>query len=119
MRDQGAKEKEFERGQASAEFLAALPAALLIAAVGFQLLLTGHAAWMAGNAARVGARAGAVGADSRAAVRGALPSYLREGLAVKSDDGHVRLRVRVPLLVLGVRTPLEVGASAAMERTDS
>jgi hypothetical protein len=119
MRDEGAKEREFERGLAWAEFRAALPAALLIAIAGFQLVLVGHAAWVAGNAARVGARAGAVGADPRPAVRAALPSYLRNGLDVTSEGGRVRLRVRVPLLMLGVRTPLTIGASAALDRADT
>jgi pilus assembly protein CpaE len=57
---------EDERGQASVELLGALPAALLVAAIGWQLLLAGQASWLAGNAARVAARAAAVGEDPRA-----------------------------------------------------
>jgi pilus assembly protein CpaE len=107
---------EDERGQASVELLGALPAALLVAAIGWQLLLAGQASWLAGNAARVAARAAAVGEDPRAAARGSLPSYLREDLEVNQvGGGHVRVRIHVPLVPGGLRSPLRVRAVAAME----
>jgi len=116
MRTSGAHGREDERGQASVELLGALPAALLIVAVCLQLMLAGQATWLAANAARVGARAGAVGEDPVSAARGSLPSYLRRDLRVTRDDGsgRVRVRVRVPFVLAGMRSPFRVGADAAM-----
>jgi hypothetical protein len=118
MRQPGAHGTESERGQASVEFLGTLPAALLVALIGWQLLLAGQASWLAGNAARVAARAQAVGGDPATAARGALPSYLREGVEVDSADGgrRVDVRLRVPFLLRRWSSPLELGGSAAMER---
>jgi hypothetical protein len=116
MRITGAHGREDQRGQASVELLGVLPAALLVVAIGLQLLLAGQAAWLAGNAARVAARAHAVGRDPEPAARGALPSYLRRGLAVADQgDGRVRVRVRVPLALPGIHSPLTVRADAAMQ----
>jgi hypothetical protein len=105
-----------ERGQASVEFLGVLPAALLVALTGWQIALAGQALWLSGNAARVAARAQAVGRDPEAAARSALPSYLERGLVVRDAGGRVAVRVTVPLLVKRWRTPLRVGASAALEQ---
>jgi hypothetical protein len=118
MRHPGAQRRESERGQASVEFLGMLPAALLVVAVAWQLLLTGQALWLAANAARVGARAQAVGRAPEPEVRGALPSYLRRRLKVVADPerGRVRVRIRVPLVLGRFASPLEVGAAAALER---
>jgi hypothetical protein len=117
MRRTGAHGTDFERGQASVEFLATLPAALLVAAIAWQLLLAGQASWLTANAARVAVRAQVVGGDPESAARGALPSYLRRQLEVSSNaegSGRVKVRVRVPLLFEGWDSPLEVGATAAM-----
>ena len=119
MRTPGAQGTDAERGQASVELLAVLPAALLLAALGWQLLLTGQAAWLAGNAARVAARAQAVDGDPEAAARSALPSYLERGLEVGAERPNanaVRVRLRVPLLVRRWRSPIVFTATAAMER---
>ena len=104
-----------ERGQAAIEFLGVLPAALVVVLAGWQLALAGQAAWLAGNAARVGARAQAVGGDPAVAARSALPSYLRRGLEVNGAGGRVSVRVPVPLLLERWRTPIAVGATAALE----
>ena len=50
-----------ERGQASIELVAALPAVMLVGALVWQLALAGHAAWLTANAARTAARASIVG----------------------------------------------------------
>src|SRR3954447_18163089 len=117
-RAQGARGTDSERGQASVEFLAVLPAALLLALAGWQLALAGQAVWLAGNAARVAARAQVVGRDPETAARSALPSYLRRGLVVRHDgagtDGQVSVRVTVPLLLKRWSTPLRVGSTAAL-----
>lgn len=115
-RSAGTQGRDFERGQASVEFLAVLPAVLVVALAGWQLALAGQAVWLSGNAARVGARAQAVGGDPRAAARSALPSYLRRGLVVRGDRGRVSVRVAVPLLLRRWRTPLRVGATASLDQ---
>ena len=114
-RTRGAQGTESERGQASVEFLAVLPAALLLVLAGWQLALAGQAVWLAGNAARVGARARAVGGDPSVAVRSALPSYLRKGLVVRGDGARVSVRVAIPLLLRRWHAPIGVGATAALE----
>ena len=53
----GAQRTESQRGQASVELLGVLPAVLLAALAAWQIVLAGHTAWLAGNAARVAARA--------------------------------------------------------------
>ncbi|MGH2988887.1 MAG: TadE/TadG family type IV pilus assembly protein [Solirubrobacterales bacterium] len=102
-----------QRGQASAELVAVIPALLLAVLVAAQLAVIGWALWSAGSAARAGARAAHVGGDAEAAARSALPTHLRRGVRV-SDEEEVGVRVRVPALVPGVpRIPLE--ASAALD----
>jgi pilus assembly protein CpaE len=120
MRAIGAQRMESERGQATVEFVGILPAALLVAALVVQLVLAGHAVWSSGNAARVAARAAAVGGDPAAAARSALPSYLERGLKVSTAGGSARrgavtVRVRLPLLATGRRSPFSISARAAME----
>jgi hypothetical protein len=109
-----ARRREHERGQASVEFLGVLPAVLLVALVAWQLALAGHAVWLSGDAARVGARAQAVGGDPVAAARSALPPYLRRDLRVRPDDGQIRVRVAVPLLLPRWQLPIHVGATAGL-----
>jgi hypothetical protein len=104
-----------ERGQASVELLAAVPAVLLVGAVVWQLVLAGHTAWSCANAARVAARAAAVDRDVRAAARSALPRTLERGMSVRRESGgRVRVRLRVPLLLRGWQTPIRVAASASL-----
>jgi hypothetical protein len=107
-----------ERGQASAELVAVIPALLLAVLVAAQIGLVGWALWSAGSAARAGARAAHVGGDAEAAARSALPTKLRKGVRV-TDDGEVGVRVRVPTLVPGVpRIPLEASAALGPEGFD-
>jgi hypothetical protein len=88
-----------ERGQASVELIGALPLALLVALVAWQLALAGHALWLCAQAARVAARAEAVGRDPGAAARSALPRRLERGLSVRRRrEGGVEVELRVPLV---------------------
>ena len=104
-----------EDGQAGVELVAVLPALLLIGAVVWQLTLAGHTAWLSAHAARAAARAEAVGGDGRAAARSALPAGLERGLSVRiRRDGHVRVKVRVPLLLHRWRSPIAVTASGSL-----
>ncbi len=97
------------------ELLAVVPAVLLVGALVWQLAVTGHAAWLCANAARVAARAEAVGGDGEAAAKSALPKGLERDARVERDGtarGRVRVELRVPLLVNAWRTPLTVASSA-------
>jgi len=107
-----------ERGQASAELVAVIPALLVAVLVAAQIGVVGWALWSAGSAARAGARAAHVGGDAEAAARSALPTHLRKGSRV-SDDGEVGVRVRVPALVPGLpRIPLEASSALDPEAGD-
>jgi hypothetical protein len=107
-----------ERGQASAELVAVIPALLLAVLVAAQLGLVGWALWSAGSAARAGARAAHVGGDAEAVARSALPTHLRKGVRVSDEDG-VEVRVRVPALVPGApRIPLEARTALDPEASD-
>jgi TadE-like protein len=104
-----------ERGQASVELVAALPAVLCVALVVWQLALAGHVTWLCANAARVAARADLVGRDAEAAARSALPGTLERGMRVdRPGRGLVRVRLRMPLLVRRWRSPVTVAASASL-----
>src|SRR3954454_15871062 len=89
-----------ERGQASVELIATLPAVLLVGLLVWQLALAGDAAWAAANAARGASGALAVDRDARSAARSALPANLERGLRVRrTSDGAVEVGVRVPPVV--------------------
>jgi hypothetical protein len=104
-----------QTGQASVEFVAVVPLALLAGLVAWQLALTGHTAWLCANAARVAARADAVGRDPNKAARSALPRGLERGLRVRRrHPGGVRVSVQVPVLVRRWRAPVRMGASASL-----
>jgi hypothetical protein len=99
-----------ERGQATVEMVALVPAFVVACVVAWELVLAGHTAWVAAHAARAGARAAVVGADARAAARsvahGASVSVL--------DGGRVRVRVPVPLVVPGWNSSIRVSATAGL-----
>ena len=64
------------------ETVAIVPLVLLVAAVGWQLVLTGHTLWLCANAARAAARADLIGKSAARAARSALPRSLERGLTV-------------------------------------
>jgi hypothetical protein len=104
-----------ERGQATVELVAIVPALVLACVIAWELVLAGHTAWLAAHAARAAARAVAVGRDGRAAARSALPAPMARGLSVTAGGGgRVRVRVAVPLLVSGWRSPVRVSATAGL-----
>jgi TadE-like protein len=90
-----------ERGQASIETTLLLPALLAVALACWQALLVGWTSISAEHAARAAARARLVGAVPRSAAAGALPSVMREGLAVALNGRSVTVRVRTPSLIPG------------------
>jgi hypothetical protein len=99
-----------QRGQASVELVAVLPALAVSLMIAAQTVVVGWALWSAGTAARAGARAEQVGSDAEAAARHALPDSLRDHAVIRSGDG-VRVRVRVPALIPGVALPSVSAAS--------
>jgi pilus assembly protein CpaE len=104
-----------ERGQASVELVAAVPFALLVGLVAWQLVLVGHALSMCANAARVAARAEAVGRDPRAAARSALPAGMEAGLrVVRRKGGGVHVSVRAPRVLAATGVAPRLGASASL-----
>ena len=99
-----------ERGQASVELIAAIPALILVTLLVAQLAIAGYALWSAGVAARAGARAAYVGGDGERAARASLPEPLRRDAEV-SDRHGVRVQVRAPSLVPGLpRVPVTARA---------
>lgn len=104
-----------QRGQASVELVALIPAITALCFVLWQGLVAGQAAWLVGSAARAAARAEAVGGDAAAAARSRLPESLRHGLSVtRRRDGAVAVRVVIPLVVTH-RSLGTVSATARME----
>jgi hypothetical protein len=95
-----------ERGQASVELIAAIPALALVTLLVAQLALAGYALWSAGIAARAGARAAYVGGDGERAARASLPEPLRKDAMIRDRSG-LRVEVRTPSLVPGLpRVPV-------------
>jgi hypothetical protein len=88
---------------------------VLAATVAWQLVLTGHTLWLCAHASRAAARADLVGASPARAARSALPRSLERDLSVRRlDGGGVRVELRVPLLLRGWRSPVEVAASSSL-----
>jgi len=103
-----------ERGQATIELLAVVPALLAVGLVTWQLILVGHTAWVSAHAARAAARAAVVGKDAGAAAKSALPAGLERGLEVEPDG----VRVPVPLVHHGWHAPVKVAARASLEAVE-
>jgi hypothetical protein len=102
-----------ERGQATVELVAALPALLLAAAVALQLLVAGYAMTLADGAAEAGALALASGGSAAAAAREALPGWAKDDVAVAVEGGTVSVRLRPPSPVAALAERLTVSSSAS------
>jgi hypothetical protein len=103
-----------ERGQASVELVAALPALLLAGLIALQLLLAGHALTLADGAAEAGALALAAGGPPAAeAARGALPGWAEDDAQVEVSGGAVTVRLRPPSPLGLLSDHLVVTSSAA------
>jgi hypothetical protein len=103
-----------ERGQASVEVVAAVPALLVLALVVFQLLAVGYSAVLAGDAAEAGALALAGGADAQAGARAAVPGWSRARMTVVVRGASVQVAMRPPSALAAVGRALEVHATAAL-----
>jgi hypothetical protein len=102
-----------ERGQATIELVAALPALLLTALVALQLLAAGYAMTLADGAAEAGALALASGGSATEAAREALPGWAEDDVAVAVEGGEVTVRLRPPSPFRAVAERLIVSSSAA------
>lgn len=102
-----------ERGQATVELVAALPALLLAAAVALQLLVAGYAITLADGAAEAGALALASGGSAAAAAREALPGWAQDDVSVAVEGGTVSVHLRPPSPVGAIAERLTVSSSAA------
>lgn len=102
-----------ERGQATIELVAALPALLLAALVALQLLVAGYALTLADGAAEAGALAMASGGSAAEAAREALPGWAEDDVAVSVEGGEVSVRLRPPSPFRAVAERLAVTSSAA------
>jgi hypothetical protein len=101
-----------EGGQASVELLAGLPALLLCALIGLQLLLAGYSLTLADGAAEAGAAAEAAGLDGGRAAREALPAWARGRAEVEVRGGEVKVRLRPPAPLRSISERLSVSSSA-------
>jgi hypothetical protein len=103
-----------ERGQATVELVAALPALLLAAFVALQLLVAGYALTLADGAAEAGALALASGDSAAAAARAALPGWAEDDVSVSVRGGRVAVRLRPPSPFAAVAERLTVSGEAAV-----
>jgi hypothetical protein len=102
-----------ERGQASVELIAGLPALLLAALLSLQLLAAGYALTLADGAAEAGALALASGGSAASAARDALPGWAKDDVDVSVRGGRVMVRLRPPSPFRGVADRLAITTSAA------
>jgi hypothetical protein len=102
-----------ERGQATVELVAALPALLLSGYIAFQMLAAGYALTIADGAAEAGALALASGRSAVRATDDALPGWAAEDAEVSVRGGRVTVRLRPPSLSAALAARLAVTGSAA------
>jgi len=101
-----------ERGQATVELVAALPALLLAGLVALQLLAAGYAMTLADGAAEAGALAVASGGSAAEAAKAALPGWAEDDVAVRVEEGEVSVRLRPPSPIPALAERLTISSSA-------
>ncbi|CAB4860987.1 unannotated protein [freshwater metagenome] len=100
-----------DSGQATVEFLLAVPLIVVLGWGVWEVSLAGRTAELAGVAARAGARAAALGKSPREGIAGALPTSVAKSASVVARDG--RVTVSIPISAGGLRSILgTVEASA-------
>ena len=105
-----------ERGQASVELVAGLPALLLAGLVALQLLAAGYSLTLADGAAEAGAMALVANRPAGPAVRDALPGWAQDHVVVEVDGGRLIVRVRPPSPLPALARRLEVSSTAWVHR---
>lgn len=101
-----------DRGQASVEFVAGIPALAIAALVALQLLVTGYSLTLADGAVEAGALAVAADRPAEPAVRAALPGWARDRIEVEVRGGRVIARLRPPSPVPAIGDALTVRSAA-------
>ncbi len=101
-----------ERGQATIEVVAALPALLLAGLISLQLLAAGYSLTLADGAAESGALALAAGRSAAVAAREALPGWAHDRVRVSVLGGEVIVRLEPPSPFSGLANRLTVTSSA-------
>ena len=105
-----------QRGQASVELLAGVPALLLAGAVSLQLLAVGYTATLADGAAESGALALAAGRSARPAVREALPGWTDGRVRIDVRSGRIEVELSPPSPLRGLSERLSVSSSVWVRR---
>jgi hypothetical protein len=115
MQGQLTRRARGEDGQASVEFLGALPLLVIAALLVWQLMLFGTVMTDAQNAARTGSRAASLHSDGTKAAYNALrPSFRDHAQVTTQPDGTVRVKVKVPLLVPSIPLPVSITEAATI-----
>ena len=107
-----------QRGQASVELLAGVPALALAALICLQLLVTGYSASLADGAAESGALALAAGREPEEAIQAALPGWADDRVDVDVDGSRLTVALRPPAPLAAVAKALEVRSSAWVRRPE-
>jgi hypothetical protein len=107
-----------ERGQASVELIAGIPALLLAGLIALQLLAVGYSLTLADAAAEAGALAIAIGREPEPAVDEALPGWAGDRVEVDTAGGRVTVELRPPAPLAAVAERLAVSSSAWVRRPD-
>jgi len=102
-----------ERGQATVELVAALPALLLAGLVALQLLAAGYAMTLADGAAEAGALALASGGSATDAAREALPGWAEDDVSISVEGSKVLVRLRPPSPIPALAERLAISSSAS------
>ena len=105
-----------QRGQATLELLAGIPALVLAGLVALQLLATGYSLTLADGAAEAGAMALAAGKPARPAVREALPGWAENRAHVHVDGGRLTVRLEPPSPLGAIARHLAVTSSTWVRR---
>ena len=101
-----------QRGQATVELVAGLPALIVCGLIALQLLAVGYASSLAADAAEAGAMAIAAGRPAAPAVRAALPGWARGRVDLSTSGGSLTVRLRPPSPFAAIADRLEVSSSA-------
>lgn len=105
-----------QSGQATIEFLGALPLMLVLGLALFQLLAVGYAVSLADGAAEAAAIALANGKDPVEAAREALPGWPKKSMQVKQKGERVELTLNPPSPIKQLSKRLSVSAEAVVKQ---
>ena len=115
-----------ERGQSTVEAMGILPVLALVVLALWQMGLVGYTYMLAGHSAREGARELATDPTDekgdrpyRERAREDLPTaWRRDAKITKPEDVTVRVKLAVPMVLPGVRSPFEITSDAATSVED-